>query len=171
MSMTPTDLINIYNRMVPLVAVKTAALPKVTAGKRPQTPGLQKHDDATREKAELLLEALRRYDYPPGPYLASCFGKHSWAKLPDGIDKLTRPAYVDYYRDNREEAGEWWANVKREIDATEPIKLPAGHEIVRKRMMATGGPDFCFANRMFTGGYNQHSPTCQPCPLKSRCRE
>jgi hypothetical protein len=161
--MTATDLLKLYNRMVPFVTpVKAAENP---SGK---VRGLLGIKPETIESADLLLGEIAKHGFVPGPYLASCFGKHHWAYLPP-LGNLCRPAYVEYYRANSEEAAEWWANLRREFDSQTEVRLPVGQEIVRKRMIASGGHAFCFANRHFSGCYNRFSPSCQHCAYQLRC--
>jgi hypothetical protein len=148
--------------MVPLV---TTIKRSTKSGK---VRGLVAINPETIETADLLLIEIRKHQFAPGPYMASCFSKHNWAYLPD-LDKLHKPIYRDYYRGNSEEACEWWVNLRREFLSQTEVELPAGQEIVRKRMIATGGQSFCFANRHFSGCFNKHSPSCRECSYQKRC--
>jgi hypothetical protein len=151
--MPPLDLLNLYNRLVMLL---------VTTTKRVVSPTTVAVATATALQAFLEAGA-----YPVGPYLAAAFARGNWAHQPK-LAALKTPSYVSHYLAHTVEAAHWWNAVKPRVGATDPVG--AGQELVKRRMLADGGPDFCRAQPLLTGGFNAASSICTRCPAKVACR-
>lgn len=152
-----TSLIRIYNRLVPLVVGRT----------RPRQIQI---GVANAELAKKLHDWLDERSITVGVYLCSCFAKHSWGYKPP-LKKLTAPAYEKFFEENRSDAYLWWAAIERERVSTEVVQLPVGKEIVKKRLLADGGPGMCLPRAHLTGGFNPVSRLCRGCAMQEACRE
>jgi len=122
-----------------------------------------------RAVAQDLQDWLEENEFPAGPYIASCFAKHSWAYVP-AFEALARPKYAKHYRDNAEEAAMWWRQHEIDREAHTPLELSPGKEIVKSRFRYDGREKACRAQPELSGGFNQLSRHCQTCPEKEECR-
>ena len=118
---------------------------------------------AVQSDASKLDAWLADRSWPLGPYLASCYAKHNWAYQPK-LHRLTMRAYALHFERNREDAYGWWSAIELYRAAHQPIKgLKRGREIVKKRLLAHGGPVRCCGQYELTGGFDPTSPVCRCC--------
>jgi len=148
------DTIALFNRLAVLLTTKR--------------PTITRMSDNNIVHARDVVEFCRERGESVGAYLCSCFGKHSWSYCPKFPDLLV-DRYVKYFVENKSAAYQWWAQVQREDRAQEPVDLPKGKEIVKRKMLAKGGAVLCRAQSRFTGGFNEHSPICRQCDLRESC--
>jgi hypothetical protein len=158
--MTPEAelIIRLYNRMIPLV---------IERGSR--TSMLSMVDGKVIRHAEDLHRWLEARSITPGAYLASCFAKHSWAYKPK-FSRLPLPVYEKYFEANRDDAYLWWAAIRCEFEADQPVELPVGKEIIKKRILTEIGPERCAVLPGLTGGYNAKSLLCRRCRMSEACK-
>ena len=120
------------------------------------------------ELAEKLVALTAAEDISPGAYLCAAFAQHCWRKQPQ-LSELASGRYLHYFRENQAQAYVWWAAAKRNVVDSDPVELPIGYEIVKKRLLAEGGPFLCSRRSDLSGGFNQHSGICDECTLKRIC--
>ncbi len=154
--MTSDAVIVLYNRMTAMVV-----------GRRKRT--YARFDTKTRDAALKLIAFTDKEEIPLAPYVAGCFAKHSWAYQP-AFTNLQADTYLEHYQGDPLAAAWWAKNLRREREADQTPDVPIGREIVKRRMLDTGGPDFCMAQSYFTGGHNPHSPLCQECSGREACK-
>lgn len=118
-----------------------------------------------------MLQVIDELQVPDGAYLAACFRRHGFRRVPK-LKDLSSPAYQDYYRRNSIEAALWHRQVRLETapEARDAVVSP-GREIVKARFRYEGKEVLCLAQPLISGGYNAQSRHCQGCPLKERCSE
>jgi hypothetical protein len=150
------DAIKLYNRMAGLVVAKV----------RPRF--LPYTDPKVSQQALELCMLVTNLHATLGAYVASCFARRNWTYCPE-FKKLCDKGYIEFFQENRNEASLWWRQAEMERESQEPVLVPVGRELVKRRLLATGGPSFCMAQPLLSGGHNRHSPVCQACPVKKEC--
>lgn len=163
MSPEAEALINTYNRLASIVGR--------TANRRGfGIVGLVSRTAKTAEIAESLAAELTRREWPLGPFLAACFAKHSWAYHPK-LQNLQSKRYLDYFEEHRKDAHHWWWNLEqtRRAETREETTPSPGTEIIKQRLLASGGPSLCMAQQSLTGGYNSKSKPCSTCRGQNVC--
>jgi len=127
----------------------------------------RKYKTPTAIEAEAAERWILENGYALGPYLASCFSKHSWAYRPQ-LSRLSRSEYERHYKNNSTEAHLWWNNIKREDQIERPqSSVSRGREIVKAMLLAKGA-EYC-ALSVESGFYNPDSSHCTQCVIKDRC--
>ena len=145
------DIINLYNRLAVVVS-----------GPRARLAPLSKLEPATQ-----LAAWLDGFHLTPGPYLCACFARHHWARCP-ALGSLRRKDYATYYAAHTDDAYRWWSALKLQIAATEEQSVSTvGTDIVRKRLLATGGAELCLASPLTKS--QRGSPICAACIHLNRC--
>jgi hypothetical protein len=144
--MPPIELVKLYNRFALMLVCKTKRLASL---------------GPTADKVAAWLEEQK---YPLGPYLVACFTRAHWARQP-ALSSLVGPGYAKYYEGHTVESALRWRDLDSEVCA-----VSLGKEVIKQRMLAEGGPDFCRAQPRLTGGFNAASPICQHCPGREPCR-
>lgn len=147
------DILSLYNRCAMLVQ---------SPRKRMVSPSAR-----ALAEAETLGAFLTAAQYPVGPYLASCFAKGHWIRQPVWR-ALAGKAAAKWFDAHQLEAAHWWSQIRSKVE-TRALIAP-GRELVKRRMLADGGADFCRAQPELTGGFNADSAICQACLGNEVCR-
>lgn len=120
------------------------------------------------DKADAIHAWLAERCITPMAYLAACFSKHAWRYKPK-LGSLLNKKYIDHWKANRDDAYLWSAAIRQDTEAHQPVDLPVGKEIVKRRMLFDGGAEYCRAHKDLTGGFNEFSSACKACALREEC--
>jgi hypothetical protein len=109
-------------------------------------------------------------------WIYAAFASLGWKRpvsMRDLFNEKRRTTYDGLYDGEwRAVAGVQTTVTSLELPTFKPFRdlHPSGAEVVKAQYAARGDYELCLINMDFTLGYHPASPTCQECPLRTRCR-